>query len=391
MISPLQRLASKFCPLENLSSLEKFDTYTQGLWLASATCVPPSRAEAILAAKNLSGPAIFTDSSAGNSLVGIGIRSPNISYFPVSSTKVGTTHALNVFIGELLAIDVALAQLIHFAKIEQPKNPNITLFTDSQVALNAISYPAAYSGQFLTKAIILKTRQLHSLGVLCILQWSPGHSKIPRNVESHELAQKATLPNCVAPILNNPILLLSTIKENAGRKIAAPDSRATFTNAKVGRFNKSFDKALPGKHTKTMYNGRSKKQLQILCQLRTGISRLNSYLAKIQGMDSTQCRCNRGIETVDHFLFRCPRWSFLRPELRTAAAHRWGDLAYALGGWSNERKDVPLDKWSPATSMISATIKFAIATGRLEDRSDENDEVENTEEENKGVDEEDLT
>ncbi len=53
---------------------------------------------------------------------------------------------------------------------------------------------------------------------------------------------------------------------------------------------------------------------------------------------------------------------------------------------------MPLDKWSPAsTSMISATIKFAIATGRLEDRSDKNDKVENTEEENKGVDKEDLT
>ena len=54
-------------------------------------------------------------------------------------------------------------------------------------------------------------------------------------------------------------------------------------------------------------------------------------------------------------------------------------------------KDGPLDKWSPATSMISATIKFAIATGRLEDQSDENDEVEDTEEEDEGVDEEDLT
>ncbi len=259
MISPLQKLASKFRPLEDLSSLEKFDTYTQAPWLASATCVTPSRAEAILAAENLSGPAIFTYSSAQNGLVGIGIRSPNISYFPVPSTTVRTTHALNVFTGDLLAIDVGLVQLIHFAKIEQPRNLNVTLFTESQAALNAISYPAAYSGQFLTKAIILKTRQLHFLGVLCILQWSPGHSKIPGNVKAYELAQKTTLPNCVSSIFNKPILLLSTIKENAGRKITAPDSRATFTNAKVGRFIKSFDKALPRKHTKTIYNRRSKK------------------------------------------------------------------------------------------------------------------------------------
>ena len=105
-------------------------------------------------------------------------------------------------------------------------------------------------------------------------------------------------------------------------------------------------------------------------------------------MDSDQCRCNRGIETVDHFLFRCPRWSLLRQELRSLAAHRWGDLAYVLGGWSNERKDGPLDKWSPASTMISATIKFVIATGRLEDRSDESDEE--TGEEDSEVDEEDT-
>lgn len=54
-------------------------------------------------------------------------------------------------------------------------------------------------------------------------------------------------------------------------------------------------------------------------------------------------------------------------------------------------KDGPLDKWSPATNMNSATIKFAIAIGRLEDRSNENDEVEDIEEEDNGVDEEDLT
>lgn len=55
---------------------------------------------------------------------------------------------------------------------------------------------------------------------------------------------------------------------------------------------------------------------------------------------------------------------------------------------SNERKDGQLNKWSPATAMISATIKFAIATGRLEDRSDESDE--DIGEEDNGMDEEDM-
>lgn len=52
-------------------------------------------------------------------------------------------HTLNIFIGKLLAIDIALAQLIYFAKIDQTKYLNITIFTDSQVALNAITHSAA--------------------------------------------------------------------------------------------------------------------------------------------------------------------------------------------------------------------------------------------------------
>lgn len=142
-------------------------------------------------------------------------------------------------------------------------------------------------------------------------------------------------------------------------------------------------------HTNVIYNGRTKKQSQTLCQLRTGICRLKSYLAKIQAVDSDQGRCNRGRETLDHFLFRCPRWSNLRHELKRLAANRWGDLAYILGGWSNERKDGPLDKWVPSKAAISAIINFAIATGPLEVRSNEYDE-ETEDENNRGEEEEDT-
>ena len=104
-------------------------------------------------------------------------------------------------------------------------------------------------------------------------------------------------------------------------------------------------------------------------------------------MDSDQCRCKRGSETVDQFLFRCPRWSNLRQEVKRLAANCWGDLSYALGGWSSERKDGPLDRWTSHTAMVSATINFAIATGRLEDRSIERGEEEESEEEDNSMDE----
>ena len=130
--------------------------------------------------------------------------------------------------------------------------------------------------------------------------------------------------------------------------------------------------------TRLLYNGKRKIHANILCQLRSGINRLNKYLARINAVESDQCRCGRGEESVDHFLFRCPRWSIFRGEIRRLAGRRCGDTSYLLGGWSGEPKDGNAAKWKPANEMVTATINFAIATGRLEDkrkgRGESNDE-----------------
>ena len=71
------------------------------------------------------------------------------------------------------------------------------------------------------------------------------------------------------------------------------DSRQIH-KAKAGRFTKSFDKALPGPHTRLLYNGRVKLHANILCQLRSGVNQLNKYLAKIKAVETEQCKCSRG-------------------------------------------------------------------------------------------------
>lgn len=111
----------------------------------------------------------------------------------------------------------------------------------------------------------------------------------------------------------------------------------------------------------------------MLCQLRSGMCRLNGYLAKIGAVETDICECGRESETVDHFLFRCPQWLEQRQTLFNLArkANRWGDLSLALGGLSNERKDGMLLDWKPSQEIVSATIKFAIATHRLSDQKEE--------------------
>lgn len=140
LISPLQNLATKFQPLGDLSTLEKFEAYIQPPWLPNISCNISPRPEAILAAQNVMGPAIFTDSSARNGLMEIGIYSHGMSRIPTSSTTVATTDTLNAFTGELLAMDVALAQLLFLAcQIQAQIHEDVTIFTNSQAALKAIS------------------------------------------------------------------------------------------------------------------------------------------------------------------------------------------------------------------------------------------------------------
>ncbi len=164
-------MAQKFQPLGELSTLEKFEPYIQPPWLANISCSILPRSKAVLTAQNLMGPAIFTDSSARNGLVGIEIYSPNMRSISISSTTMATTDTLNAFTGELLAIDMALAQLLFLARQIQARiHEDVTVFIDSQAALKAISGFTIQSGQFLTKNIIGKVQKLKENGIACRLQ-----------------------------------------------------------------------------------------------------------------------------------------------------------------------------------------------------------------------------
>lgn len=111
----------------------------------------------------------------------------------------------------------------------------------------------------------------------------------------------------------------------------------------------------------------------MLCKLKSGMCRFSGYLAKIRAVETNICECGRESECVDHFLFRCPQWLKQGQTLFNLArkANRWVDLSFALGGWSSKRKDGTLQGWKPSQEMVSATIKFAIATHRLSDKKEE--------------------
>jgi hypothetical protein len=128
----------------------------------------------------------------------------------------------------------------------------------------------------------------------------------------------------------------------------------------VGKYSKAVDAALPGKHTRSLYDRLNRKEAKILAQLRTGMTRLNSYLNRIGAADSDLCVCGQASETVEHFLFRCTKWAAMREGMNQCTESRRGNLSFFLGGKS--RSDP--DRWQPDMKAVQAVIKYAIATNR---------------------------
>ncbi|KAJ5267909.1 hypothetical protein N7478_010717 [Penicillium angulare] len=107
-------------------------------------------------------------------------------------------------------------------------------------------------------------------------------------------------------------------------------SQAVPTNElpqNVGRHPKRVDAALPGKHTRQL--------------------RINAIADK---------------QTVEHFLFRCRKWTAHRTELLQCTQTHRGNISFALGG----KQPSDDQKWTPSLEAVRASIRFAIATGRLE-------------------------
>ncbi|KAJ6105337.1 hypothetical protein N7523_010147 [Penicillium sp. IBT 18751x] len=130
----------------------------------------------------------------------------------------------------------------------------------------------------------------------------------------------------------------------------------------IGRHVKRVDAALPGKHTRQLYDRLSWKEASVLAQLRTGMARLNGYLYRINVAETDQCACGQAKETVDHFLFRCRKWTAHRTDMLQCTDTHRGNISFYLGG----KPPSDNEKWAPDLEAVRASIRFAIATGRLE-------------------------
>ncbi|CEJ61866.1 Putative Reverse transcriptase [Penicillium brasilianum] len=219
-----------------------------------------------------------------------------------------------------------------------------------------VSWPRQQSGQEFVCQSYKLMKRLRRNGNHVNILWVPTSADNKLLGLAKEQARTATQKDAALQ-KSGPRMKSTTLK--IARSQAAPSNDLP---GNVGRHVKRVDAALPGKHTRQLYDPLSWKEASVLAQLRTGMARLKSYLCRINVADTNQCACGQASETVEHFLFRCRKWTTHRTEMLQCTHTHRGNISFFLGGKS------PLDdtNWTPNLDAMRASIRFAIATGRLD-------------------------
>ena len=299
-------------------------------------------------------------SSARNGVVGAGgaielrmsaRRLPGNGNVSISfSSTLGQRAEQNPYSGELVAMADGLDALpkLRFCRM--------ILTTRSKAAVQALRKPRQQSGQAFIRRIYDSAKNLKRHGNTVTVVWLPINERDELLKLAKDKAKAATRQGCT-PLSQLPSMRSTTLnltRAELGTTKKLPDN--------VGQHSKRIDKALPGKHTRQLYEGLSWREATVLAQLRTGMARLNTYLHRINAAPTDQCECGQARETVDHFLFRCTKWTQYRTEMMQCTATHRGNISFYLGG-----KLASDDKnWAPNMDAVRATIRYAIATGRLD-------------------------
>ena len=308
-----------------------------------------------MAASRAEGYLIATSSSSKNELVGMGayirykVNSINNTISRYSIT-LGTKDEQNPYTAELAAIAMALKGVPNSLQ-----NQQIVILSRNKGALTAVARPRQQSGQQIIRQVYSQVQRLETCSNRVYMLWVPDHEGFTLGTQAKLEAQKATnngrIPSTPRWQARSTTTRLAISKQRQGRHLPA----------EVGHYSKAMDTALPGGHTRALYDQLKRKEAKVLAQLRTGMARLNSYLYRIKAVETDICECGQARETVQHFLFRCTKWNDLRSGMLECTETRQGNLSFFLGG------KAPSDQepWKPDTNAVKTTIRFAISTGRL--------------------------
>ena len=233
----------------------------------------------------------------------------------------------------------------------------IALVTTNKAVALSLRNPRQQSGQAYIRSIYKDIAKLWRSGNGLLVFWVPSSDENERLQVAKQEARQAT-KECAIPEKQCPRMKPTTLnveKKKLTSERNLPDG--------IGKHSKRVDAALPGVHTRQLYEDRPWIERNVLAQMRTDMTRLNNSLYRIKSAPSRQYACGHEPETVAHFLFRCAIWEKHRGKMHRFSENG-GNISFFLGGKS--LSDGP--DWQPNLKAVQTTIRFALATGRLENK-----------------------
>lgn len=357
-MSPTQKMVSAVAGICS-DRMEVIHEYALPPWSGRIPVVDEAGlAEAAKVPNDVEGIIIATSSSQKGSTVGMGCvvrdttRNSADGVLESHSVTVGPRDEQNPYTAELAAIAMALNCMSSRLVFR-----DLTIMTSNRSAVEVIRRPRQQSGQCTIRQIYDRTEYLQKRGCSLRLMWvSAKDEGFALRRMAKEAAQRATNAECMVEIpsyqARSTTLRVTLAQQRQRRQL--PEA--------VGKYSKRIDKAIPGKHTRALYDSLNRKESNVLAQLRTGMMRLNSHLHMMGAVESDVCDCGQATETIEHFLFRCKQWTRQREVMLKCSRTKMGNLSFFLGG----KVASDDDKWKPDIQAVRAAIKFAIATKRLD-------------------------
>ena len=352
--SPLQRSSEEIKGV-HAERIEKIKPYIIAPWEPRITYEKHTQSDSADAATvllNKDRLLITTTAVENQKGIAYGITQASRFAWVASGEHLDIKRAQNLYTAELLAVAAALNRVNN----NIPPNSTILITSANLAVLQALKNPGKQSGQCTIKSIYEVKRDMEQKGVKIQWMWisasTPCYTRDKAKDEAHRaLDRDATqgLPQWDS--------ISSTIAQITPQLLHMRNIPCS-----VGKSIRELDTALPGRHTKKLYDSMSKSDARILIQLRTGCARLNQFLARIKAIDSPLCQCGVAPKSLRHFLFSCSRWVSHRREMYNSWPGKEGDIRFFLGAKSTDDTDA----WTPVIEAVRTVIRYARATARLE-------------------------